>query len=130
MRQRFFKLLKPTAVILAIGFTYYLFHELTGFALFCPFRQFLGLYCPGCGISRMFFHLFRLEFAEAFSSNCVVFCMLPIAAGMALFHACRYVRSGSAKLNKAENAGIVITCVILIVFAVVRNLWRIDILVP
>ena len=130
MRQRFYRVIKPTAIVLAIGFIYLLIHELTGFSLFCPFYRFLGIYCPGCGISRMFFHLFRLEFYEAFSSNCVVFCLLPVALIMAGVHLYRYLRYGSGRLSKAENIGVWIAVGILIAFAVVRNVYPIDILVP
>ena len=130
MRQRLLKITKPAAIVVAIGFAYLLLHELTGFALFCPYKRFLGVYCPGCGVSRMFFHLFRLEFAEAFSSNCVVFCMLPIAVVMCLVHGYRYVRYGDGKLRRFEQLGLYIAIGILLVFAVVRNLYPIDILVP
>lgn len=130
MTERVKKIAKPTAIVLAIGFTYFIIHELTGFALFCPFYRIFGLYCPGCGISRMFFHLSRFEFYEAFSSNCVVFCLLPIALFEAIFRAYRYIRYGSGKFNKAEEIGLWVVIAILIIFAVVRNLYPIDILVP
>lgn len=123
-------LAKPAAVIAAIGFAYLLFHELTGLALFCPFNKFLNLYCPGCGVSRMFFHLAHFEFAEAFSSNCVVFCLLPIAVIEAVYHGYRYIRYGDGRFNKAENIGLYIIIVILIVFGVVRNIWHADWLIP
>ena len=130
MQKRLYRVIKPTVIILAIGFIYIIIHRLTGFTLFCPYYQFLHIYCPGCGISRMFFHLAKFEFAEAFSSNCVIFCMLPIALIMALYHAYRYIRYGKTKLNKAENILVYAAITILLVFAVVRNLYPIDILVP
>lgn len=130
MRQRLYRVIKPTAIVLAIGFIYLLIHEWTGFSLFCPIYRFFGVYCPGCGVSRMFFHLFRLEFGAAFSSNCVVFCLLPIGLITAGVHVYRYLRYGSAKLNRAEQIGVWAAIVILLVFAVVRNLYPIDILVP
>ena len=130
MADRVKRIAKPTAIVLAIGFTYLLVHELTGFSLFCPFNRFLGVYCPGCGISRMFFHLFRLEFAEAFSSNCLLFCLLPIAIAEVVFHAYRYIRYGNAGLYKAERIGLWIVIALLIIFGVVRNLYPIDILIP
>lgn len=130
MRQRAIKLAKPVAVTAAIGFAYYLLHELTGFALFCPFRRFLNIYCPGCGVSRMFFHLFKLEFADAFSSNCVLFCLLPIALIELIYHGYRYIRYGSGKLNKVETIGVYVVIGILIVFGVARNIWQVDCLVP
>lgn len=130
MQKRLSRIIKPTAIILALGFSYIILHRLTGFTVFCPYNEFLHIYCPGCGISRMFFHLARFEIAEAFSSNCVVFCMLPIALVMALYHGYRYVRYGSAKLNKAETIGLYVAIGILVVFGIVRNLCPIDILVP
>ncbi len=130
MQQRLYKVIKPTVIVLAIGFIYTMIHLTTGFSLFCPINRVFGIYCPGCGISRMFFHLFRLEIAEAFSSNCVVFCMLPIGLGMAVCHAIRYVRTGSAKLNRIENGVVYSAIAILLVFMIVRNLYPIDILIP
>lgn len=130
MQKRLIRIIKPTVIILAIGFIYIIVHRLTGLTVFCPFYQFLHIYCPGCGISRMFFHLARFEIAEAFSSNCVIFCMLPIALIMALYHAYKYLRYGSAKLNKFENVLIYIAIGILVVFAIVRNLYPIDVLIP
>lgn len=130
MTDRIKKLAKPTAIILAIGFAYLLIHELTGLSLFCPIYKVFGLYCPGCGTSRIFFHMARFEFLEAFKSNCVVFCMLPIALIMALYHAYRYLRCGSAPLSKAEHILLYTAIGILIVFGIVRNIWRVDFLVP
>ena len=130
MKQRFFKLVKPTAIILAIGFTYIIIHKLTGFGIFCPVNKFTHLYCPGCGVSRMFLHLIKLEFYEAFSSNCVLFCLLPVFAAAALWHAYKYIRFGKTKLNKAETVICWIIVGILLTFGVVRNIYPIDILIP
>ena len=130
MKQRFLKLVKPTAIVLAIGFTYVIIHKLTGFAIFCPFHKFTGLYCPGCGVSRMLLHLMKLEIYEAFSSNFALFCMLPIFAAAAIWHSYKYIRYGSARLNKAETVICWVMAGILIVFAIVRNIYPIDILVP
>lgn len=130
MRERFLRIVKPTAILLAIGFTYILIHRLTGFALFCPIHEFLGIYCPACGVSRMLLHLARFEIAEAFSSNCVLFCLLPVFLFEAVYHGYRYVRYGSGKLNKAENIGVYVIIGVLLVFAVVRTLYPVDILIP
>ena len=130
MTARIKRIAKPTAIVLAIGFTYLLVHELTGFSLFCPIRKILGLYCPGCGVSRMCFHLFHLEFREAFSSNCVLFCLLPIGLIDAVFHAYRYIRYGNGRFFKIERIAVWVIVGILIAFGIARNIWQIDILVP
>lgn len=130
MQKRFVRIVKPAVILLTIGFIYIIIHRLTGFALFCPIYRFLHIYCPGCGVSRMLLHLTRFEFAEAFSSNCVLFCLLPVFLFEALYHGYRYVRYGSGKLSRAENIGAWVIVGILVVFMIVRNLYPIDILIP
>ncbi len=130
MRQNFYRIAKPTVIVLAIGFTYLILHELTGFSLYCPVWHFFHIYCPGCGVSRMFFHLFHLEFYEAFSSNCVVFCLLPFGLFEVFFHSWRYVRYGNGKFFKAERIILWVIVGILIAFGILRNLWHTDILIP
>ena len=130
MQKRFIRIAKPTAILLAIGFTYLLIHELTGFSLRCPIYQLFGVYCPGCGVGRMCFHLAHGEIAQAFLSNCVVFCMLPLLLGVAVFHAVRYVRFGDKKMYRIEKIGAWVLVSILLVFAVARNIFPIDILIP
>ena len=42
----------------------------------CPFYLLTGLYCPGCGITRMFLSLFQFRFYQAFRYNPFVFLCL------------------------------------------------------
>lgn len=130
MQKRLFRIAKPTAILLAIGFTYLLIHELTGFSLLCPIYQIFGVYCPGCGVGRMCVHLAHGEIAQAFSANCVVFCMLPILLGAAIFHAVRYVRFGDKRMYLAEKIGAWVLVAILLIFAVARNIFPIGYMVP
>ena len=78
----------------------------------------------------MLIHLSQLEFYEAFSSNCVLFCLTPVFLTAAIRRAYRYVRYGLKGATKIENVGAWIIAGILIIFAVVRNIWQIDILIP
>lgn len=52
-----------------------LFYSLIG----CPFKVFLGVTCPGCGMSRAFEALLKLDFLLAFRMHPLVF-FLPVAA--------------------------------------------------
>ena len=42
----------------------------------CPFYLLTGLYCPGCGITRMFLSIFQFRFYQAFRYNPFVFVCL------------------------------------------------------
>ena len=122
--------MKPIAIILAIGFIYSVFYFITGFGIPCPFRSATGLYCPGCGISRMFVNMLKLDFPAAFSSNCAVFCALPFFAAGVVRHYYRYIRYGEKELSRTKNVLIIILIAVMLLFAVIRNIFPIDILVP
>lgn len=67
-------------------------------AVLCPFRALTNLPCPGCGMTRAFLALGRLDFAGAWARNPLSF---PLAALMALFAAGRVPRV--ARSARAAN---------------------------
>lgn len=46
----------------------------------CWFRKKLGLYCPGCGGTRMVQSILKLDFYQAFRYNPLVFVLLALIA--------------------------------------------------
>lgn len=46
----------------------------------CPSMIFLGMECPGCGLTRACMHLIHLDFEEAFAFNMLSFVVFPILA--------------------------------------------------
>ena len=115
---------------MAAGFLYILIRQTTGLYLFCPLHRFTGIYCPGCGVTRMFLHMLKWEFKEAFSSNCLLFCLLPFFTVGYIRHTYRYIRFGKKGLSKTENIFCWIVVILLLIFGFVRNLFPLDILVP
>lgn len=72
------KKLVLTGLAVAVCLSYCLSLTLFNFrGIPCLFRLLTGLYCPGCGVTRMCLALLRLDFAAAFYSNPVIFCGLP-----------------------------------------------------
>ena len=53
-----------------------LFCQMKKIYLPCLFHKFTNLYCPGCGITRMFLSLLKLDFYQAFRYNPLVFLLL------------------------------------------------------
>ena len=49
----------------------------------CLFRAFTGLYCPGCGMTRMLHALVHGDFAGAASMNVLALLGLPVLAALA-----------------------------------------------
>ncbi len=122
--------MRPIVIILTIGLVYSIFYLITGFGIPCPIKTITGLYCPGCGISRMFIALIHGDIQTAVSSNIVVFFMLPFFAAGYVRHQYRFIRYNEKGLKRWENVMTMICIFILLAFAVVRNIFPIDILVP
>lgn len=61
-------------LILFIG--YYYISKYTGFTIPCIFHELTNFYCPGCGITRMFFAILKFDFYQAFRYNPLVFILL------------------------------------------------------
>jgi hypothetical protein len=45
----------------------------------CIFKTFLGVSCPGCGLTTAFISLIELNFTKAYESNWLIFIILPFA---------------------------------------------------
>ena len=58
---------------------YYFLNQKLNIGIPCIFHELTGLYCPGCGITRMFFAIIELKFYDAFRYNPLVFILLIIS---------------------------------------------------
>ncbi len=90
----------------------------TGFNIPCIFHALTGLYCPGCGITRMFFSILEFDFYQAFRYNPLVFILLIGFIICKLF-----------KIKLSKNA-LYILLFIVILYAVLRNIDIFEYLKP
>lgn len=120
-REERLRLLKSAAFWAAVLGGYYIFTRLTGLYIPCVFRLVTGLKCPGCGVSHMAVHAAHFEFAEAFTSNPLLFIMIPFLLG--LFVVRVVFLPDRLKANSRTLNVICFVCIgLLIVFGVVRNI--------
>ena len=81
-KSRASKLVKKLAAALAVGLIYLIFVRITGRRIPCVFYELSGKYCPGCGITRMFVALSRLDLAAAADYNLLaLILLLPLFPG-------------------------------------------------
>ena len=66
MKQRLTKTIQSYLIIFSAGLLYYIVNIIFNIKIPCVFNKITGLYCPGCGISRMFISLFSGEIKTAF----------------------------------------------------------------
>ena len=110
-----------TAILLAVGIAYYLLYRFTGLGLPCVFHKITGLYCPGCGVTRLIVDASHFRFLKAFRDNAVIAVMLPVWL-VVLF--IMLFRRDNTRLTETRTFKIltIITLVLLIVFGVLRNI--------
>ncbi len=103
-------------IILIISYGYYFLNLKFGFTIKCPFHTITGLYCPGCGVTRMLFSIMTLKFYQAFRYNPLLFILLIIYI---IFIIERLIRKKELKVP--NNIALVILC-ILIIYGILRNI--------
>lgn len=114
-------MLSKTGLVLGLGIVYAIFVRLTGWGLPCVFSLVTGVYCPGCGISRMFLALFRLDFVAAARYNLLVLCLLPFGMVLYGYKFWCYVKTGRVEMHPAEKVFYIAALILCIVFSVLRN---------
>ena len=85
----------------------------------CPFNKITGLYCPRCGITRMFYSILQLDFYQAFRYNPLLFISLPIF--MFFVIDAIFTKKRALYLRLSNKLLYLIIC-IFIVYGVLRNI--------
>lgn len=114
------KILKLYAWVLAIGLGYVLWIRMTGLAIPCVVWKTTGLLCPGCGITRMFLALLRLDLAAAFRYNGAALCLFVYWNLVALL--CFWGRPGFVRKSRFLYGSLWVSAGILVMYGIVRNI--------
>ena len=112
------------SIVLGIALAYLIFLLCTGIGIPCIFSKITGLKCVGCGISRMFVSLFKLDIVSAFWYNPFLFITGPFLLAYLAVGEIRYIRSGSRKMGKWEIF-LWIELALAIVYGIFRNIFPI-----
>lgn len=93
----------------------------------CPIKKLTGLYCPGCGITRMLFAILQLDFYQAFRYNPLLFICLPFF----IFFIIESLISKKEPLyNKIPTKIWIIIIIVFIIYGILRNIPFFDFLAP
>ena len=114
------KVLKIYGYAIGVGLLYWLWGALTGLYLPCFYYSTTGFYCPGCGISRMFLSLFRLEFSEAFAHNPVCFVLVILWSMVSILMMTEKVKFVRSK--RFLYTGLYVSIGALLIFCFIRNI--------
>ena len=116
------KVLKIYAWILGITVPYLIWFLITGIGIPCFYRETIGFLCPGCGVSRMFINMFKLDFSAAFMCNPVMFVLFFIWNGIGIL--CIVDKFEFLRKTKFIFISFILTMVVLVLYGILRNmLW-------
>lgn len=105
---------------------YLLISQKYGIEVNCIFSEITGLYCPGCGITRMFISLFNLDIYQAFRYNPLVFIYLIFTT----FYMC--IQLFTKKYDRLFNNTkfLLVVLFITLIYGVMRNIEAFSYLLP
>ena len=113
-------------ILLLISFLiiFLFLNKVFNFTIPCLFHEIINLYCPGCGITRMFLALFKLDFYQAFRYNPLVFILLILSIVY-------FLVKKIGKLNfKLPNYVYYYLLFIVIIYGILRNIPLFSFLAP
>lgn len=122
MKKRFVHMAIYVVAIIAWGIAYSIWCRLNTLRIPCVFHELTGLYCSGCGVTRMCLALIELDFKMAFYSNRALFICLPIGLILGIQLLVQYVKVGNFKLSLRQTRGLWAIIIFLVIFGVLRNI--------
>ncbi len=82
----------------------------------CPFRYLFNIYCAGCGTTRMFLSIYKLQFYQAFRYNPLMFLYLILLIFYIIFCFFKY-----RKIKLPNYKVIVFLILLMFIFMILRN---------
>lgn len=115
---------------LTAGGLYILFVIVTGLSLPCVFHEVFGVWCPGCGVSRMFLKIFKADFAGAYYENRFLFSTLPFLLAASAFRIYQYIEQKPFKKTVWFIVVMIVYAAAFLVYGVLRNFNAFSFLAP
>ena len=109
-----------------ISFLYLFF--LTAIHYQCPFHELFGIWCAGCGGTRMLISFLHLDFYQSFRYNPLLFVLLIIGIIYFIFIVVHYIKK--KELIVPSTKALVILLGIVILYMILRNIDYFHYLIP
>ena len=115
---------KTTVILIVLGVIYIIILLKYDIGLPCVFHEMTGLYCAGCGGNRALASILKLDFNQALKYNVLITILILIAP---VFFFIKYFFKRDVSL---PNWIWYILLIIIVVFAVLRNIPILNFLAP
>lgn len=101
---------------------YLILDSIFKFNINCVFKSYTGLYCPGCGITRMFKSMLVFDFYQAFRYNPLLFIFTPFFFFLLINYLYCYYKKKKSLFQKMPNTVWNILLIITIIYWILRNI--------
>ena len=117
--------MKKIIIISIILILYLILGNAIHFYIPCPIHELTGLYCPGCGITRMLISIVKLDFASAFRYNQLLFIMLPFFLFLLINYIYSLIKKKEPIYKKINKKVWYFLIIVLLIYGVLRNIFPI-----
>ena len=88
----------------------------------CVFNEVTGLFCPGCGVTRMLKSMLKLDFYQAFRYNPLLFIFFPFIIYIIIDYIYSFYKKKKSKFKTLPQWFWNILLVITIIYWILRNI--------
>lgn len=121
IKKRLKGVLIKYSIILGIALAYLIFVLCTNMGIPCIFHEITKLKCPGCGVTRMFTSLARLDIASAFGYNSFLLITGPFLCAYIVASEIKFIKHGDRKMGKWDIF-LYVELLLALAFGVLRNI--------
>lgn len=119
------KKIRNILLILLFLISYFILGHIFNLYIPCPIHKITGLYCPGCGMTRMILSLFKLDFESAFRYNQLLFILFPFFIFLIINYIYSLIKEKEPIYKKINNKFWYVLIIILLIYGVLRNIFPI-----
>ncbi len=117
------KRIKNYIIIFIILLLYVAINKIFDFYIPCPIYSITGLHCPGCGVTRMIYSIFKLDFYQAFRYNPLLFITMPFFLFFIINDIYSKIKNKESLYKKVPEFIWIIVIAIFMIFGILRNIF-------
>ena len=114
---------KDSLIMILILLLFFVLGKVFTIYIPCLFHLITGLYCPGCGVTRMIYALASFDFYQAFRYNMLLFILFPFFIFFVLNYFYATYKNKEPLFKKVPQFIWYILIVILILWGILRNIF-------
>ena len=110
-------------IIVLLGILYLVIGNIIHIYIPCLFHKITGLFCPGCGLTRMMFSILKLDLKSAFQYNQLLFVLSPFMLFLCINYIYSWITNKKSVLKKIPNYVWYIIIIVLLIYTILRNIY-------